>query len=285
MKTIGFIDYFIDEWHANIYPREIRASRYQRQFEVTQAWAEFTPAGKKSIDEWCREQQVQQATSIEELVANCDCIVVLSPDNAERHEDLADIALRSGKPVYLDKPIAPSLAAAQRLFVKAENFGTPLMSSSALRYSSAFVRALAGINGQRVSYCATRGSAGPFDIYAIHQIEMLVLALGTGATRVMQCGNAAVKHVVVDYSDGRRGTFTLQPGYDFQLGAVYGDGQHVVINEMNDFIPPFIDAMLTFFDTGVSLIPPAETLEVAALIEATSAALEQMDTWVPVPER
>ena len=27
MKTIGFIDYYLDEWHANNYPAWIRARR------------------------------------------------------------------------------------------------------------------------------------------------------------------------------------------------------------------------------------------------------------------
>lgn len=38
MKTIGFIDYYIDEWHANNYPRMIRESSAGGQFDVTLAW-------------------------------------------------------------------------------------------------------------------------------------------------------------------------------------------------------------------------------------------------------
>ncbi|MGI6383974.1 MAG: Gfo/Idh/MocA family oxidoreductase [bacterium] len=142
MKKIGFIDYFIDEWHANNYPKMIRESSLKDKFDVSLAWEEITPEGKKNLDQWCQEQQVGKAASIEQVVEECDCIIVLSPDNAERHEDLADLPLRSGKPVYIDKPIAPSLAAASRLFAKAQRYGTPMMSSSALRFGSALQKAL-----------------------------------------------------------------------------------------------------------------------------------------------
>jgi len=282
VKKIGFIDYYIDEWHANNYPTWIRESSLRDKFDVFLAWEEFSPEGKKSIDEWCKEQKVGKASSIEEVVEHCDAIVVLSPDNPERHEDLADLPLRSGKPVYVDKPIAPSLAAAESLFEKAERHGTPMMSCSALRYGSALETAIKEkIAGHPVSYVGTRGG-GSFEVYAIHQFEMLVMALGTGATRVMQCGNDSVKLMLIDYPDGRRGSVTLIPEHPFQLSAHYGGEEPLVIDAMDDFFPRFIDAMLAFFESGVSPIPKEQTLEIAALIEAGTAALKSRDRWVDV---
>jgi hypothetical protein len=281
MIKIGFIDYYIDEFHANNYPTWIRESSFAGKCDVALAWEELTPKGKKPISEWCREQNVAQASSIEQVVSECDAIVVLSPDNAERHEDLADLPLRSGKPVYVDKPIAPSLAAAQRLFSKAEQFGTPMMSASALRYGSAVEKAVDQMAGS-ARFVATRGP-GVFHIYAIHQVEMLVMALGTGAKRVMHCGNDVSKLVVVDYGDGRRGSINLMPGHPFQLSASWGDDACAAINDMDDFFPRFIEAMLSFFETGASSAPKEQTLEIAAIIEAGNAAVLQPDIWVPVP--
>jgi len=281
MRTIGFIDHFIDEWHANNYPEMIRAGN---RYEVALAWAEIDPPGKLPLTEWCKGHGVRPAESLEQVVAECDCLVVLSPDNPERHEELADLPLRSGKPVYIDKPLAPSLAAAQRLFAKAAEHGTPMMSSSALRFGSALVNALRDAVGEEpVRFVATRGG-GRFDVYAIHQLEMLVMALGTGATRVMQVGNTEANLMVVNYPDGRRGAINLIPGHPFQLSAEYGDGQALALDRMEDFFPRFVEAMLDFFDSGVSLIPEAQTLEVAALTEAGLTALRSRDTWVNVPK-
>lgn len=283
MRTIGFIDYYLDEWHANNYPAMIRSGRYQDEFDVVLAWEKTQQEGKKPIDVWCAEQQVGQASSPEEVVEQCDCIVVLSPDNPEQHEELADLPLRSGKPVYIDKPFAPTLDAARRLFAKAEAHGTPLMSSSALRFGSEIQQAVhETLAGQRVNLVSTHGG-GTFQLYAIHQLEMLVMLLGTDATRVMQCGAPTAPVMLIDYPDARRGIVHVLPGHPFQLSAQYGEGQALVINTMNDFFDRFLDGMLEFFNTGVSPIPSAQTLEIAALVETGIKALGMPDTWVPVP--
>jgi predicted dehydrogenase len=284
MKKIGFIDYYIDEWHAHNYPQMIRQSRFAGRFDVTLAWEQqVKPGGGMDIATWSRNQNVPVARSIEEVVAASDCIVVLSPDNPEQHETLADLPLKSGKPVYIDKPIAPSLDAAKRLFEKAAKHHTPMMSCSALRFGSALETAISDtIAGRKVQWVGTRGG-GKFGVYAIHQFEMLVMALGTGATRVMHCGTAATPHLVIEYPDGRRGSVTLMLGHPFELSAQFGDDASVSVTKMDDFFPRFIDGMLTFFDTGKSLVPQAQTLEIAALIEAGNMAITRPDTWVNVP--
>lgn len=284
MKTIGFIDYFIDEWHANNYPQMIRQSSVGEDFEVTRAWEELTPKGKTPLVKWCREHHVQPAASIEEVIQECDCIVVLAPDHVEKHEELADLPLRSGKPVYIDKPFAPSLEVAKRLVAKAATHNTPLMSASALRFDPTLENALRDtIKGLPTHFAGIRG-AGVFDSYAIHQLEMLVMLLGTGARRVMQCGNEQSKLMLIDYPDNRRGMISLIPGHPFQVSAQYGKDQTLVIDTMQDYFPRFITAMLDFFDSGISPIPITQTLEIAALIEAGSRALRLADTWVHVPE-
>jgi hypothetical protein len=284
-KKIGFIDYFIDEWHANNYPKMISEGAYKDKFEDALAWEEITPEGKKPLDVWCKEMGIGKAESIEQVVAECDCIVVLSPDNTERHEDLADLPLRSGKPVYIDKPFAPSLEVAKRLFAKADKYGSPLMSSSALRFGSHLDGALKEIGTEPVKFASVRGGGRSFQIYGIHQIEMLVMSMGVGAKRVMQCGNGGWELMVVDYGDGRRAATNWEMNSPFALSVSYGEEKVVNVNDMPDFFPRFVDAMLGFFDTKTSVVPKEQTLEVAALVEAGIAALDCHDVWVPVPER
>ncbi len=290
-KRIGFIDEFLDNWHANNYPQLFRDHARGGRFEVALAW-EMRPAESgMDIDKWCVQQQVKRAESIEQIVAECDAIVVLAPRNADVHEQLADLPLRSGKPVYIDKPFAPDVAAARRMFDKAREHGTPMFSSSALRFGSALNKALnkaqAGeLADKAVRYVATRGS-GKFAEYAIHQVEMLVMTLGGGARQVMHVGNDTAKVVLVDYGDGRRGTITLTPGASFGLLAAWGEpgsgGTHV-IHSMDDFFPGLIDAMLTFFDTGRSPVPREQTIEVTAILQAANAGLDKPGRWVDVPK-
>lgn len=281
MKTIGFIDYYLDEWHANNYPRWIRESSRAGEFDVTLAWQELQPEGKRSLEEWCKEQQVAPARSIAQVVSECDCLVVLSPDDPERHQDLCALPLQSGKPVYVDKTFAPDRSTAARLFAQAEQHGTPMYSTSALRYVESLQTALHQLAGARVEFVGTRGP-GDWTNYAVHQIEPLVMFLGLGATRVMQVGNKQARVLVIDYPDGRRGSVLQATDHPFGF-SVSGDQQTIDLTDMGDFFPRFIDGMLAFFESGHVPVPKEQTLEIVALIEAGAAALQSPDTWVPVP--
>ncbi|HCE44040.1 MAG TPA: oxidoreductase [Lentisphaeria bacterium] len=284
MKKIGFIDLFIDEWHANNYPGFIRNSEFKDKFNVAMAWEESAPEGKKPLDVWCRENNVEKASSIPEVVEKCDCIVVLAPSNPETHERLAEIPLASGKPLYIDKAFAPNLETARRLFSKAEKYNTPLMSSSALRFGSAIGKALSenSIDGTKADFVNVRGGGRSFDEYAIHQVEMLVMAMGTGATRVMHCGKNPCEVMVVEYCDGRRAVVNLIPSQAFALSIQYKNGKFININEMSDFFPLFINSMLSFFDTGKSCVPKEETLQTIAILDSGIQALKTPDKWVKV---
>ena len=132
---IGFIDYFLDEWHANNYPAWLRQQAADRgiDLDLGYAWAD-TERGL-STAAWCEKFDMKPMASQEALIEACDGIIVLSPDNPEQHERLGKLALESGKRVYMDKTFSPDLACGIRLFDKAAAHGTPMFSSSALRFS------------------------------------------------------------------------------------------------------------------------------------------------------
>ncbi len=69
MKKIGFVDYSIDEWHANNYPRWIRASSMADKFQIALAWEKTALPGKATLSEWCRTYEVGVASSLEQLIA------------------------------------------------------------------------------------------------------------------------------------------------------------------------------------------------------------------------
>ena len=283
MKKIGFIDHSIDNFHANKFLSLIRSGPLQAHYDVACAWEEAAAAGKRGIEQWCGEMNVEKAESIEQVVAECDGLMVLSPDRSDRHEDLADIPLRSGKPVCVDKTFAPSRAAAERMFAKAEQHGTPLMSSSVLRFGSAFVKAVEEkLAGKKARFAATRGAGASFAIYAVHQLEMLVTILGTGASRVMQCGNDEAEVLLVDYPDGRRGVVNRMVGWHpFQISFTYG-GESMSVDTIDDHYERFVDALLGFFETGNSPVPKEETLEIMAIIATGVQALEQPGQWLAI---
>lgn len=282
MKKIGFIDLFLDEWHANNYPQWIRENCISkgRDCEVSYAYAKISNPGGLDTNAWCSKYGVEATASIEELVEKSDYIIVLSPDNPEYHEELSRIPLMSGKPVYIDKTFSPNLLSGARMFELAEKYSTPMFSSSALR----FAEELSGypdseVNPQSIEHIITLGP-GSFGNYSVHQFEMIVSLMGTGAKRIKSLSTEDSRLMVVEYNGGRRATLQQIQQAPFQVSLQLKDGNGIFIGQCSDIFPRLINAMLDFFETGKSPVPKEETLEIMALIEAGSKALENYDTWI-----
>lgn len=53
MIKVGFIDYYLDEWHANNYVHMLR-DYSNGEVEAVYAWAEIdSPEGGLTTDAWC----------------------------------------------------------------------------------------------------------------------------------------------------------------------------------------------------------------------------------------
>ncbi len=274
MKKLGFIDLFIDEWHANNYPAWIKAARRGGEFELAYAW-EKAPKNGRPLEKWCADFGVTPLKSIEEVVEKSDAIFVLAPSNPEVHRELANLPLMSGKPVYVDKPFAPSKADAEAMFALAESHKTPLMASSALRFATE-LNPFRGTPG--AVYMETSGGGSSFWEYSIHQLEMIVSVLGTGATRIMQCGAGGVEHMVIEYKDDRRAAVTYAPDAPFMM-KINQNGKTTVIPQCSDFFPVLLSEILDFFATGKSPVPAAQTIEISALVAAGVKALQEKNVW------
>ena len=118
MFKIGFIDYYLDEWHANNYPKFIKDC-VGDEIVVAYAYGEIaSPKSGKTSEEWCEEHGVQNCKTIEEVIEKSDGLVILSPDNAERKEDLSRLAMMSGKPCFIDKTFTTGYESGKRIFDK-----------------------------------------------------------------------------------------------------------------------------------------------------------------------
>ena len=274
MKKLGFIDLFIDEWHANNYPAWIKTARRGTEFELAYAW-EKAPHNGRPLEKWCADFGVTPLKSMEEVVEKSDAVFVLAPSNPVVHRELAEIPLKSGKPVFVDKPFAPSKADAEAMFELAAKHKTPLMSSSALRFSTELD---AYRNKPGTTYMETTGGGRSFWEYSIHQIEMIVSVLGTGAKRIMQCGANDVEHMVIQYEDDRRASVTYTPNAPFTTRLVH-EGKMIVNPQCSDFFPILLSEILDFFATGKSPIDTAQTIEIAELVAAGIKALEAKNVW------
>lgn len=277
---IGFIDYYLDEWHANRYPAWIKEAS-NGEIEVAYAYAEIaSPHTGLTTEEWCRKFDVIKADTIEELVKLSDGIVVLSPDNCERHEALSALPLQSGKPVYIDKTFAPDIEAAKRIFSIADDNNTPCWSTSALRFADEYKN----ISADDITGMNLWGPNG-FETYSIHQLEPLFMLMKTPAEKVMYMPGDHYYLLALRFADGRVGSISSTiPEAPFAAQIAKKSG-NITINVTSDFFRNFISELVDFFRTGSIKVPHRETLEIMA---ARSAALEGMAKpfqWIDVPNR
>ena len=260
---LGFIDYYLDEFHANKYPAWIKEAS-GGEIEVAYAYAKIdSPIGGLTTEQWCKEYQVQQIHTIEELVEKSDGIIVLSPDNPEQHEELCQLPLKSGKRTYVDKTFAETKEIAERLFALANAHNTPCYSASALRYAEEF----AGIEKPQVANIASWGP-GPLAGYSIHQLEPIVALMGADISKIIPTGTKEWPAFVCEYRDGRRASFSHH-GWEcpFTMAVGLKDGSTKVLTIESDFFRPFIADMVNFFRTGQASVPQEETIAIIAAIE------------------
>ncbi len=278
MIKVGFIDYFLDEWHANNYPQFFR-DECGDEIKVCYAYAEMDKPGGMTTDQWCEKFGVERCASISEVVEKSDCIVVLSPDNPERHLDLCREPLSSGKRVYVDKTFALTKEIAKEIVAIGESSGTPFFSSSALRFSSE----LNGIDHEGICFINSRGP-GNFDTYAIHQIEPIVMLMGSNAKRIMSVGSGKYESMVIEFEGGRRVVMSHYgwSGVDFEMNINYDDGRTVRIPQMSSSFPGFFKALCTFFKTGEIFAEHDETVSIMGIIEAGNKALKNPCEWVEI---
>ena len=273
--NIGFIDYYLDEWHANNYPRLISEATGGKM-QVSLAYGHIdSPIGGRTTDKWCADLGIKRAGSIDEICDECDCIIVLSPDNCEMHELLCQKPLRTGKRVYVDKTFAPDYATARRIFDIAENSGTPCYSTSALRYASEY---------QGIRDVSAIASVGPyyFETYAIHQLEPVMMLMDGAPEKVMYVPGRDGYSLTVVFKDGRtaqiNGFYTNAP---FLMNLV-SEGKNRLITVQSDYFGAFIRGMTRFFETGEGAVPHEETLNIMAVRGAGVEAIKRPGEWISI---
>ena len=269
-KKIGFIDLFIDEWHSNNYPGYFAAAPRWSDFELMYAWEKEPFPGRRALAQWCADNNMTAASCIEEVVDKCDAICVLAPANPEVHEELADLPLRSGKPLYIDKPFADSLASAERIFEKAEKYGTPLMTSSALRFGDQLISG--ELQELNPTIFHTSGGGRSYQEYAIHQLEMIVSVMGTEVENLHLTGDEKNLSVALEFSGNRLATLDYSLYLPFTISAANA-GKAIVHPAVTHMFENLTAAMLDFFATGVSPVPKTETLTIISMLEKSVSML------------
>ncbi len=278
MKKIGFIDYYLSEWHANNYPAWIRecCEKNGLEYEIAYAWGEEEVSLRdgKTNTQWCRENGVTMCSTIEECCEKSDVLLILAPSTPEKHLPYAKIALSYGKPTYIDKTFAPDLAQAKEILSIAAKYGTPVFSTSALRYADE-LKEFAGARA-----LITTGGGRAAEEYIVHQLEMIVKTMGCGATSVSATAQGDQRIYRVLFGDGRAATAIYAPSLPFTLCGEMENGASVSKSVTSEFFKTLMEKILYFYEGEKPDFSQEETLAVMHLREVLLTVAEKAQNTV-----
>ena len=278
MIKVGFIDYFLDEWHANTAPKHLE-EQSNGEVKVCYAYGEIPSPKGVTSEQWCEKMGVEHCDTIAEVIEKSDVIIVLAPDNCERKEDLCREALASGKPCFVDKPFGTDLASAKRMFDIAEKSGTPCYTCSSLRYAQEYCTVDRAAIKSLVAMCPQNS----YDNYILHALEPAMMLMSEPAKRVSAVSTEdAFYSVTIEMNSGRHiviSSLNYDSPYMMNISI---PTSNKLINCSYDFWIYHYKAMVEFFKTGEEPVSHKETLMIAAAREAGKKSLAACGEWIAV---
>jgi len=223
--------------------------------------------------------------SIAELCKNVDAVMIESVDGRP-HLRQAIPVIDAGLPVFIDKPMAGSLADAIFIFDYASKKGVPIFSSSSLRYGKATQAARNGTLG-KVSYAETFSPASlevhhpDLFWYGVHGCESLFTVMGMGCESVIRRTTDEGKiEVVGTWKGGRTGIFREGKGYGGSAKGTKGEGP---VGGYDGYAPLVVEA-IKMFQTGKMPVAPQETIELFAFMAAADESKRREGKAVSIKE-
>lgn len=257
-------------------------------FRVTHAFAQGSkdiPESTSRVPEYTAKLQgmgVEIVPSIEQLCAQVDFVLLESNDGRVHLEQVLPV-LKAGKTVFIDKPIAGSLADVLRLQSAAKQAGVTYFCSSSLRFAASTQAVARGSVGKvKTAHTTSPASLEPHhpDLYwyGVHGCESLFTVMGPGCVSVRreQTPEGFIQ-VTGNWGDGRVGIF--READRKAKGGPYGGKAVGAKGEADigkfDGYEVLLQAVVTMFRTGQAPVSPEETLELYAFMEAADESKRQ----------
>lgn len=233
---------------------------------------------------------VEIVDSIDELLKRVDVVFLESNDGRVHLEQLRPV-LTARKPVFIDKPIAGSLADTIRILDAAKEAKVPLFCSSSLRFGKTTQAVRQGSIGkvksaETFSPMSVEPTHPDLYWYGVHGCESLFTVMGTGCQSVIRKEGADGKvEVTGKWADGRTGIFRQENGQDRKGygGKAIGEKGESAIGTYDGY-DVLLLAIVEMFRTGVAPVSAEETLELYAFMEAADESKRRGGAEVTLKE-
>ena len=241
----------------------------------------------KGFTEQLRGMGIEIVDTIPQLLEKVDVVLLESVDGRIHLEEAIPV-IKAGKPLFIDKPAAGSLADAIAIYESAKKHNVPCFSSSSLRFAPGIQELLRNEKLGTIVGAVTWGSCsyqeGTPDMffYGIHGIEPLYALMGTGCETVTRIQTKDTDLVSGIWKDGRVGTYRGIRGNKADFGAIAFGSKGIVQSGREGGYEELCREIGRFFKTGKSPVPAEETIEVFAFMEAADESKRQGGAPVPM---
>ena len=221
---------------------------------------------------------VQFYSDIGQLAKRVDAVMLTSVDGRV-HLEQAKPVIAAKKPMFIDKPLASSLADAREIARLAKDAGVPWFTASSYRY---------GELGTTLKFEDTRGvttwGPGPLEEhhelelawYAIHPIELLYTLMGPGCETVSRAVGKDADVITGVWKDGRIGTVRALRPYGTYGAVVYREKTVVESKPKTaEGYRPLLVEVIKFFETKQPPVSNTESLEMFAFMDAAQKSKQQ----------
>jgi hypothetical protein len=227
-----------------------------------------------------RKLGIEVCPSVENLLGKVDAVLIECVDGRP-HLEYARKVIAAKKPLFIDKPMAASLADVLEIFRLANEAGVPVFSASSLRYSPELQAEIHDPKLGRIlgcdaySPCSLEEHHPDFFWYGIHGVETLFTAMGSGCQSVSRITTEGTDVAVGVWKDGRIGTFRGTRQVPHSYGAtIFGEKKIVTFSKYGGYEPLVVE-ICKFFKTGKPPVAAEDTVEIFAFMEAADQSKRQ----------
>jgi predicted dehydrogenase len=237
------------------------------------------PDSANRVDKFTAELRdkwgVEIVEDIPTLCQKVDAVMIESVDGRP-HLEQAKPVFAARKPLFIDKPMAGSLADVKAILRLSRETGVPVFCSSSYRFMEDLDRPDLGpvIGCDAYSPASLEPHHPDLFWYGIHGVEALFTVMGPGCVEVSRTHDPKMDVCVGRWKDGRIGTFRgFRAGQAPSLVHVYREkgSYDVKTGEYGGLVK----AVVEFFKTGKPPVSPEETLEIYAFMEAADQSKAQ----------